>query len=90
MRRSRSRQVSVERGGETPRRSATGTAGAPTSERAKAFAAAPGFPDLGTLIAAHHVPDAEAYPLSKELLLLWTCGPCRPRISPCSRTADCE
>ena len=38
-------------------------------ERAKAFAAAPGFPDLGALIAAHDVPDAEAYPLSKELLL---------------------
>ena len=41
-------------------------------ERAKAFAAAPGFPDLGALIAAHDVPDAEAYPLSKELLLMWT------------------
>ena len=33
---------------------------------------APGFPDLGPLLAAHKVPDAEAYPLSKELLLLWT------------------
>ena len=41
-------------------------------ERAKAFVAAPGFPDLRALIAAHKVPDAEAYPLSKELLLLWT------------------
>jgi NAD(P)-dependent dehydrogenase (short-subunit alcohol dehydrogenase family) len=41
-------------------------------ERAKAFAAAPGFPDLRALIAAHDVPDAEAYPLSKELLLMWT------------------
>ena len=41
-------------------------------ERAKAFVAAPGFPDLGALLAAHKVPDAEAYPLSKELLLLWT------------------
>ena len=41
-------------------------------ERAKAFVAAPGFPDLGALIAAHKVADAEAYPLSKELLLLWT------------------
>ena len=41
-------------------------------ERAKAFVAAPGFPDFGPLLAAHKVPDAEAYPLSKELLLLWT------------------
>ena len=41
-------------------------------ERAKAFTAAPGFPDLTKLIAAHQVPDGEAYPLSKELLLLWT------------------
>jgi NAD(P)-dependent dehydrogenase (short-subunit alcohol dehydrogenase family) len=41
-------------------------------EQAKAFVAAPGFPDLGPLLAAHKVPDAEAYPLSKELLILWT------------------
>ena len=41
-------------------------------ERAKAFVAAPGFPDLSALLTAHKVPDAEAYPLSKELLLLWT------------------
>ncbi len=41
-------------------------------ERAKAFVAAPGFADLGPLLAAHKVPDTEAYPLSKELLLLWT------------------
>ena len=41
-------------------------------ERAKAFLAAPGFPDLRLLLAAHQVPDGEAYPLSKELLLLWT------------------
>jgi NAD(P)-dependent dehydrogenase (short-subunit alcohol dehydrogenase family) len=41
-------------------------------ERAKAFMAAPGFPDLGPVLAAHQVPDGEAYPLSKELLLLWT------------------
>lgn len=41
-------------------------------ERAKAFVSAPGFPDLAKLLAAHEVPDAEAYPLSKELLLLWT------------------
>ena len=41
-------------------------------ERAKAFVSAPGFPDLAKLLAAHQVPDGEAYPLSKELLLLWT------------------
>jgi NAD(P)-dependent dehydrogenase (short-subunit alcohol dehydrogenase family) len=41
-------------------------------ERAKAFVSASGFPNLGPLLAEHKVPDAEAYLLSKELLLLWT------------------
>jgi NAD(P)-dependent dehydrogenase (short-subunit alcohol dehydrogenase family) len=41
-------------------------------ERAKAFVSAPGFPDLAKLIETHKVPGLEAYPLSKELLLLWT------------------
>jgi len=41
-------------------------------ERAKAFVSMPGFPDLDPLLAEHKVPNAEAYPLSKELLLLWT------------------
>src|ERR1700728_3819148 len=41
-------------------------------EPAKAVVSAPGFPELGELIAAYKVPDGEAYPLSKELLLLWT------------------
>ncbi len=41
-------------------------------ERAKTFLAVPGFPDLGPLLSGHHIPDGEAYPLSKELLLLWT------------------
>jgi NAD(P)-dependent dehydrogenase (short-subunit alcohol dehydrogenase family) len=41
-------------------------------ERAKAFVSAPGFPDLGPLLASYKVLDKEAYPLSKELLLLWT------------------
>jgi NAD(P)-dependent dehydrogenase (short-subunit alcohol dehydrogenase family) len=41
-------------------------------QRAKAFVSAPGFPEVAKLLAAHQVPDAEAYPLSKELLLLWT------------------
>jgi len=41
-------------------------------ERAKALVSAPGFPDIPALLAAHKVADAEGYPLSKELLLLWT------------------
>ena len=41
-------------------------------DRAMAFVSAPGFPDLGPLLAEHKVPDPEAYPLSKEMLLLWT------------------
>ena len=41
-------------------------------ERAKALVAAEGFPDSAPLLAAHKVADAEGYPLSKELLLLWT------------------
>jgi NAD(P)-dependent dehydrogenase (short-subunit alcohol dehydrogenase family) len=41
-------------------------------ERAKTFVSAPGFPDLAKLLAAYQVPDAEAYPVSKEFLLLWT------------------
>ena len=41
-------------------------------ERAKALIAPAGIPDIAALIAAHGVADAEGYPLSKELLLLWT------------------
>src|SRR5271165_2854610 len=41
-------------------------------ERAKALVAAQGFPDLAPLLRAHAVPDGEGYPLSKELLILWT------------------
>jgi NAD(P)-dependent dehydrogenase (short-subunit alcohol dehydrogenase family) len=41
-------------------------------ERAKAMIAPAGFPDIAALLAEHKVPDAEGYPLSKELLLLWT------------------
>lgn len=40
--------------------------------RAKAMVAVPGFPDVDGLIAAHKVPAGYGYPLSKELLLLWT------------------
>ncbi|HEY1943526.1 MAG TPA: coniferyl-alcohol dehydrogenase [Roseiarcus sp.] len=41
-------------------------------DRAKAFIDPPGFPDIAALLAEHKVPDGEGYPLSKELLLLWT------------------
>jgi NAD(P)-dependent dehydrogenase (short-subunit alcohol dehydrogenase family) len=40
-------------------------------ERAKAMIAVAGFPDIVALIEAHKVTDADGYPLSKELLLLW-------------------
>ena len=41
-------------------------------ERAKALVSEQGFPDIPTLIKAHNVPDGEGYPLSKELLIVWT------------------
>lgn len=41
-------------------------------ERAKTFVDASAFPDIAALIARFKVPDSEGYPLSKELLLLWT------------------
>src|SRR6201996_8037813 len=41
-------------------------------ERAKAMVSAQGFPDIPALLRARNVPEGEAYPLSKELLLLWT------------------
>jgi NAD(P)-dependent dehydrogenase (short-subunit alcohol dehydrogenase family) len=41
-------------------------------ERAKAFVAGEGFPDLAPLLKTHNIPEGEGYPLSKELLLLWT------------------
>ena len=41
-------------------------------ERAKAFVSAQGFPDLAPLLKAHNVLEGEGYPLSKELLILWT------------------
>ena len=40
--------------------------------RAKAFVAAAGGAEIPALLARHEVADAEGYPLSKELLLLWT------------------
>lgn len=41
-------------------------------ERAKAMVAVPGFPDVAAVIKAHNAPDNGGYPLSKELLRLWT------------------
>ena len=41
-------------------------------DRTKALVAVPGFPDVAALVRAHNVPDGYGYPLSKELLLLWT------------------
>jgi NAD(P)-dependent dehydrogenase (short-subunit alcohol dehydrogenase family) len=41
-------------------------------QRAKAMISPAGFPDIAALIAEHGVADVEGYPLSKELLLLWT------------------
>ena len=41
-------------------------------ERAKAFVDPPGFPDIAALLRRFDVPDGEGYPLSKEVLLLWT------------------
>ena len=41
-------------------------------ERAKEFVAVEGFGDIAPLLAKHKVLEGEGYPLSKELLLLWT------------------
>lgn len=41
-------------------------------ERAKAMVAEPGYPDVAKVVADHGVQDEEGYPVSKELLLLWT------------------
>lgn len=40
--------------------------------RAKAMVDVPGFPDVAALAARHGAGDEIGYPLSKELLLLWT------------------
>ena len=40
--------------------------------RARAMIEAPGFPDVARLAAEHEAGDEIGYPLSKELLLLWT------------------
>ncbi|MDE1994320.1 MAG: coniferyl-alcohol dehydrogenase [Rhizobiaceae bacterium] len=41
-------------------------------ERAKTLTAVEGFPDIESLVAKHGLKNEEGYPLSKELLLLWT------------------
>ncbi|OJF96243.1 coniferyl-alcohol dehydrogenase [Pararhizobium antarcticum] len=41
-------------------------------ERAKTLVGIEGFPDVGALAAEHGLKDEEGYPLSKELLVLWT------------------
>lgn len=41
-------------------------------KRAKALTGIEGFPDVASVVAEHGLKDEEGYPLSKELLLLWT------------------
>ncbi|CCM78075.1 coniferyl-alcohol dehydrogenase [Rhizobium mesoamericanum] len=41
-------------------------------ERAKSLASIEGFPDVADVAAEHDLKDEQGYPLSKELLLLWT------------------
>lgn len=41
-------------------------------ERAKAIVGVEGFPDVAKVVADNNVQDEEGYPVSKELLLLWT------------------
>jgi len=41
-------------------------------ERARTFVSLPGFPDLDGLIAEHKIERGDSYPVSKELLVLWT------------------
>jgi NAD(P)-dependent dehydrogenase (short-subunit alcohol dehydrogenase family) len=40
--------------------------------RAKSMVAVTGFPDVAAVLRDHSVAEPEGYPLSKELLLLWT------------------
>lgn len=40
--------------------------------RAASIIAAEGFPDVAAILSQHEVKDTEGYPVSKELLLLWT------------------
>jgi NAD(P)-dependent dehydrogenase (short-subunit alcohol dehydrogenase family) len=40
--------------------------------RAISMVSVEGFPDVEKIVADHHVKNEESYPVSKELLLLWT------------------
>jgi NAD(P)-dependent dehydrogenase (short-subunit alcohol dehydrogenase family) len=40
--------------------------------RANGMVAEPGFPDIKAVMEKHNVPNEIGYPLSKELLVLWT------------------
>ena len=40
--------------------------------RARSMVAIDGFPDVASIVAEHDVKNDEGYPVSKELLLLWT------------------
>lgn len=44
----------------------------PNLERAKAMVGVEGFPDVAKAVAQYGVKDEEGYPVSKELLILWT------------------
>ncbi|MGZ2385196.1 NAD(P)-dependent dehydrogenase (short-subunit alcohol dehydrogenase family) [Rhizobium brockwellii] len=41
-------------------------------ERAKSLTSIEGFPEVAAVVAENDLKDEEGYPLSKELLLLWT------------------
>ncbi|MGG6898736.1 coniferyl-alcohol dehydrogenase [Rhizobium sp. BR 315] len=41
-------------------------------ERAKAMVGEPGFPDIKAVMQKNSIPNEIGYPLSKELLILWT------------------
>ncbi|MCL4141799.1 UNVERIFIED_CONTAM: hypothetical protein GTU68_040878, partial [Idotea baltica] len=43
-----------------------------TSGRAAAIARTSGFPDAASIVAEHQIPDEAGYPVSKEILLVWT------------------
>ena len=47
-------------------------AGAPISTAPSRWSAVEGFPDVAAVLKSHRSRTGEGYPLSKELLLLWT------------------
>lgn len=42
------------------------------AKRAAAIARTTGFPDAAKIVAQHDIPDDAGYPVSKEILLVWT------------------